>query len=112
MKRTFYFLIYLIFLLVFKEGASQNPTYVLNSENLHYNAHRTHLEWDIYIRHTNPLATFEYASGQYVFEFRPNLYPQFSGIITYEIVGSDLPLHLQPINPTVVYTGGFYDAYQ
>jgi hypothetical protein len=107
MKKIFYFALLLFFFFRLEKSIAQNPTYTLSAENLHLNYYATQLEWDIYIRHTNPPATFEYSGGQYFFDFDPGLIVN-GGTLTYSIVGSDLPPDLQPISPSVYLTGGVH----
>jgi len=46
----------IIFTLIsFNAAFSQTPTYILTADNVHYNQSRDKLEWDIYIKHTNPM---------------------------------------------------------
>lgn len=79
---------------------SQVPTYNLTATNFTLNSpDDNQLEFDIYIEHTNSPSTFEYALGQYLFNFNPLI--ANGGTLTYEIVSSDLPLNLQPRNPSV-----------
>ncbi len=105
MKKIFYISILLIFFFQFEKSNAQNPTYTLSAGNLHFNYYANQLEWDIYVRHTNPPSTFEYEGGQYFFDFDPGLIVD-GGTLTYSIVGSDLPINLQPISPSVYLTGG------
>ncbi len=77
---------------------SQTPTYNLTARNFIFtNPNDNQIEFDIYIEHTNPPSTFEYAVGEYFFDFNPLI--ANGGTLTYEIVGSDLPLNMQPRNP-------------
>jgi len=97
MKRITFFIL-LILLLQFKDCLSQAPTYELTARNFEVTSDtENQLEWDIYMSHTNFPTTFEYSGGQYYFNFNPDI--ANGGILTYSIVGSDLPQHMQPRNP-------------
>lgn len=75
------------------------PGYKLSIENLNLTSPNIY-EFDIYLQHTNPGETkFEYVLGQYFFEFNPGI--SNGGTLTYSLVSSDLPILLQPRNPTV-----------
>jgi len=95
----------LILCLFFTEiSYSVNPEYILKAGNAVQTGANS-LEFDIVIIHTNSSnSTFEYAGGQYFFDFNLNI--SNGGALIYSIVDSDLPLHLQPRNPLVYTTGG------
>jgi len=95
----------LILCLFFTEiSYSVNPEYILKAGNAVQTGANS-LEFDLVIIHTNSSnSTFEYAGGQYFFDFNLNI--SNGGALIYSIVDSDLPLHLQPRNPLVYTTGG------
>ncbi|MGB3016866.1 MAG: PKD domain-containing protein, partial [Ignavibacteria bacterium] len=106
MKRrlTFYAAIMLC-LLIANASYSQNPTYILNCTN------RTPLpsvvnsvEWDLDMTWTNSgvVPNFEYAGGQFFFDLNPGI--ANGGTVTMSNVGSDMPVNMQPRNPTVYST--------
>lgn len=82
---------------------SVDPTYTLyltNPVNINANT----IEFDIYLKHTNPAQTnFYYSMGQYVL-YIASISPQ-GGNLTYTFSPlpnvSDLPMELRPLNPTV-----------
>lgn len=79
------------------------PEYILRAGNAVQTSANS-LEFDIVMIHTNSSnSTFEYAGGQYFFDFNLNI--SNGGSLIYSIVDSDLPAILQPRNP-VVYTSG------
>ena len=80
-----------------QSGYTQNPEYILNATNFSYFINK--IEFDIYISHTNPSVDFEYAGGQYYFNFNPLI--ANGGTLTYSIIGSDLPVPLRPRGPAV-----------
>ena len=80
-----------------QSGYTQNPEYILNATNFSYFINK--IEFDIYISHTNPSVDFEYAGGQYYFNFNPGI--ANGGVLTYSIIGSDLPASLRPRGPAV-----------
>jgi len=74
-------------------------SYKLEVTNLNYTSERT-LEFDIYLLSTgSDKEAFTYVLGQYFFEFNPKI--ANGGDLVYSIIGSDLPLILQPRNPSV-----------
>ncbi|MBK6507100.1 MAG: T9SS type A sorting domain-containing protein [Ignavibacteria bacterium] len=106
MKRrlTFYAAIMLC-LLIANASYSQNPTYILNCTN------RTPLpsvvnsvEWDLDMTWTNSgvVPNYEYAGGQFFFDLNPGI--ANGGTVTMSNVGSDMPVNMQPRNPTVYST--------
>ncbi|MFZ1321338.1 MAG: T9SS type A sorting domain-containing protein [Ignavibacteria bacterium] len=81
-----------------------NPEYILKAGNAVQTSANS-LEFDIVMIHTNSSnSTFEYAGGQYFFDFNLNI--SNGGALIYSIVDSDLPLELQPRNPLVYTSGG------
>ncbi len=94
--------VFLFLITAYSEAA--NPDYTLKAENFVQTTANS-LEFDINLLHTNPDSSiFEFANGQYYFNFNANI--ANGGFLTYSIVSSDLPLHLQPVNPQVYLTGG------
>lgn len=87
----------IVLLLFLNNLKAQVPQYTLNATNFVY--HSNYLEFDIFISNTNPPVYFEYAGGQYYFNFNPNI--ANGGTLTYSIVNSDLPSLLQPRGPAV-----------
>lgn len=80
---------------------AQNPAYTLESQGFELNCGTyTSLEWDIYIRSLDPSNPIEYASGQYIFRFDATI--ANGGELSFEVIGSDLPVNLRPVNPLVV----------
>ncbi len=98
-----------IFLLIFFTIASGktfgvNPEYRLTAGNAVQTGSNS-LEFDISIIHTNSsVSQFEYAGGQYFFDFNLNI--SNGGSLIYTIIDSDLPVSLQPRNPVVFVSGG------
>ncbi|MDQ3020991.1 MAG: hypothetical protein M3R36_10525 [Bacteroidota bacterium] len=95
-----------VFLLIslFQTGYSQIPTYTLTAKNFKTNCYNNQLEWDIYLKHTNPPTIFWYVGGQYFFNFDTSV--SNGGTLTYEIIGSDFIPSIRPRNPSVaVYNG-------
>ncbi|MEO8664336.1 MAG: hypothetical protein ABI462_02475, partial [Ignavibacteria bacterium] len=76
----------------------QAPTYNLTARNIIMGMNQ--VEFDIYVEHTNPPASFEYAVGQYFLNFNNSI--ANGGTLTYEMVSSSLPSVLRPINPTIL----------
>lgn len=76
------------------------PQYSLTAGNLTKISGNT-IQFDIFIKHTNPPAALDYSGGQYYFNFNPMI--ANGGTLAYTYAGdtSDLPLHLRPINPQV-----------
>lgn len=105
MKNLFKFFV-AVFLLtsLLQTGYSQIPTYTLTAKNFKTNCYNNQLEWDIYLKHTNPPTVFWYVGGQYFFNFDTSV--SNGGILTYEIIGSDFIPILRPRYPSVaVYNG-------
>ncbi|MBS1518904.1 MAG: T9SS type A sorting domain-containing protein [Bacteroidetes bacterium] len=99
-------IITVLFLSVFYSGLSfgTNPEYYLTAGNAVQTGANS-LEFDIMMIHTNSsVSTFEYAGGQYFFDFNLNI--SNGGALIYSILSSDLPSALQPRNPVVYTTGG------
>lgn len=79
--------------------AQTSPTYTLKVKNINHVAQDS-LTFDIYMRHTNSGSTnFEYAIGQYYLNFNPLI--ANSGVLTYRIIASDLPVNARPRNPNI-----------
>jgi hypothetical protein len=80
----------------------QNPTYNLVAENFSLGDSLTvhdMIKFDIYVTHTNPPMIYEYAGGQYMFNFNTAV---TSSSIEVKIVGnSDLPVELKPRGPSI-----------
>ena len=75
------------------------PEHKIFAENIKLASSNAY-EFDIYVQHLNPDdSKFEYILGQYFFDFNPSI--ANGGILTYSIIGSELPQMLQPRNPTV-----------
>ena len=94
----------MIFTFLFRNAFSQNPEYALdvNNRTLVLNS----LEFDIDLTWTNSgaVSKFEYAGGQFFFEFNPLI--ANSGTLQYFYVTnpdtvSDLPANLRPRNPMI-----------
>jgi PKD repeat protein len=89
-------------LLMAADVHSQNPAYTLACTNRSADSGIINsLEWDIDMTWTNAGAApnFEYAGGQYFFNV--DTLVANNGILTYSIVGSDLPANLIPRGPSV-----------
>lgn len=81
-------------------ASAQNPTYNLRAMNFSsYGCPNRTIEFDVYMEHTNSPTEFEYAGGQYFFNFDPAI--ANGGTLTFSIVGSDLPSNMLPRSPTV-----------
>lgn len=89
----------LISALCIQTSMAQNPTYILEVNDLTGTLNT--LEFDIDMTWTNPgiASSWEYAGGQYFFNFNKNVIE--SGIMTMSNIGSDLPPNMHPRNPTV-----------
>lgn len=91
-----------VFLLVAfpHKAMSQNPTYKLKVMNFIRTA-PNELTFEIRMQHTNSPTHFEYAGGQYFFDFNKAI--ANGGTITYSYAQdtSELPLNMRPRNPTV-----------
>ncbi len=101
MKKLIYLFILTFFITGFKESYSQNPTYELAARNFEFTngcGHWNSVEFDIYMRNTGSVP-LEYAMGQYFINFDPSI--ANGGTLTYEIVGSDLPSNMLPVNPSI-----------
>ncbi|MDQ3020992.1 MAG: hypothetical protein M3R36_10530 [Bacteroidota bacterium] len=90
-----------VFLLIslFQTGYSQIPTYTLTAKNFKTNCYNNQLEWDIYLKHTNPPVDFDMVGHQYFFNLDTTICN--GGILTYQIIGSDLLQMFRPRNPLV-----------
>lgn len=76
------------------------PTYMLVVKNIVLNSpFDNELTFDIFMKHTNPPTIFEYTVGAYHFNFNSQI--ANGGTLTYELIGSDLPPNLQPVNPSI-----------
>ncbi|MBK9333945.1 MAG: T9SS type A sorting domain-containing protein [Ignavibacteria bacterium] len=97
-----FFIIFFIFSSEYSPGIT--PEYILTAGNAVQTGSNS-LEFDIIMIHTNSsVSQFEYAGGQYFFDFNLNI--NNGGALIYSIIDSDLPLQLQPRNPVVFVTGG------
>jgi len=97
-----YKLIPLLFLAVLSTSYSQNPTYTLVAKNFSLGDSLTvhdMIKFDIYVTHTNPPTVYEYAGGQYMFNF--NTAVSSSGIELKITGNSDLPIELKPRGPSI-----------
>lgn len=105
MKNLIIFFIALFLFAVFlNTGYTQFPTYTLTAKNFKTNCYNNQLEWDIYLKHTNPQNVFWYVGGQYFFNFDTSV--SNGGALTYEIVGSNFVQSNRPRLPSVgVYNG-------
>lgn len=83
-----------------ESGYSQNPTYTLKAMYFHRPA-PNELTFDIRLTWTNDgiAPNYEYAGGQYFFDFNKAI--TANGTVTMSNAGSDLPMNMQPRNPTV-----------
>ena len=95
--------IFILTLILFTGVAySQNPTYNLYAKNFTLGDSLTlhdMIKFDIYVEHTNPPTAFEYAGGQYMFNFNTGI---TSTGLEFKIVGnSDLPASMIPRGPQV-----------
>ncbi|MBK8982358.1 MAG: T9SS type A sorting domain-containing protein [Ignavibacteria bacterium] len=98
--------ILLSIIFIFTAGLSYgvNPEYILTAGNAVQTGSNS-LEFDIRMIHTNSaISDFEYAGGQYFFDFNLNI--SNGGALNYSVIESDLPELLQPRNPVVFVTGG------
>ena len=98
-------LLLIITSIFFTESAySVDPTYTLTLTSPTYINSNT-VEFNIYLKHTNPAQTsFYYSTGQYVINI-PTISTQ-GGNLTYTFVSSGLPVGLRPLNPSV-YTNSY-----
>ncbi len=81
---------------------SQNPTYTLVAKNFSLGDSLTvhdMIKFDIYVTHTNPPTVYEYAGGQYMFNF--NTAVSSSGIEVKIVGNSDLPIDMKPRGPSI-----------
>jgi len=100
MKNLITLLIVIILISAFRESHSQNPTYELTARNFEFNCGvYTSWDYDIYIEHTNAPTIFEYAAGTFYLSFDPVI--ANGGTLSFSIIGSDLPVNMQPRNPAV-----------
>jgi len=82
-----------------REASANALSYKLAVTNLNYTSEKS-LEFDIYLLNTSSdKEVFRYVLGQYFFEFNPKI--ANGEKLVYSIIGSDLPLSLQPRNPSV-----------
>lgn len=100
--RTTILITAILFLAQSEVSLSQIPTYELRATNftpLHTVANS--IEFDVVMTWTNPgiAPNFEYAGGRSHFNFNASI--ANGGTLTYEIIGSDLPINLIPRNPQV-----------
>jgi hypothetical protein len=96
-KKIYIFQILIIFFLI-GQSYAQNPTYIMRATNFQHPA-PNQLEFDVYVQDTNPPVYFELAGIQLFFNFNPAI--GNGGILTYQLIGSDLPGSMQPRGPTV-----------
>lgn len=87
-------------LLALSPASAQNPTYALGVDGFSLNSPTDNeLEFDIHIYQTNSPVPFEYAGGQFFFDF--NTAVANGGLLTYSRVGSGLPANFEPRNPQI-----------
>jgi len=101
MKSIFSFFIIFTILTASQLSYSQTPTYELQATNFvrkSIDVQDDAIEFDIRMRQTNVPTRFEFAGGQYFFDFNKNV---INGTMTMSNIGSDLPFNMQPRNPTV-----------
>lgn len=104
MKSIFSIFIIYTILTASQISYSQIPTYELQATNFvrkSIDVADDAIEYDIKMRQTNVPTRFEYAGGQFFFDFNKEV---ISGTMTMSIIGSDLPTNMQPRNPTVYTT--------
>ncbi|MEO6693630.1 MAG: hypothetical protein ABIY50_05125 [Ignavibacteria bacterium] len=97
--KKYIFISFIISSFISLPAYSQVPTYTLSAKNFSVNSFVNQVEFDIYVQHTNSPTPFEYAAGQYYFSF--NSLIANGGVLNYTIVGSDLPVAMQPRNPSI-----------
>jgi len=86
-------------LILINVSFANSLSYKLEVINLNYTSESS-LEFDIYLLNaSSDKEVFNYVLGQYFFEFNPEI--SNGGKLVYSVVGSDLPLNLQPRNPSV-----------
>jgi len=108
MKTKLFFLI-TIFLFTGKIILAQNPTYTLKVDSMRLvsiNSPDDAIEFGVYLTHTNAPTPFILSGEQLFFSFNPEILHgcplnDTSNCVKYRIIGSQLPLPLQPRNPTV-----------
>jgi hypothetical protein len=105
MKNIMKLLVLIVFvLLVISPVSAQNPTYSLSADGFSLNSPDDNmLEFDIHIYQTNAPTTFEYAGGQYFFDFNNGI--ANGGTLTYSRVGTGLPSNFEPRNPQIFDNG-------
>jgi hypothetical protein len=104
MKANLFLLIIFVTLAAADLSYAQTPTYELQATNFvrkSIDVPDDAIEYDIKMRQTNVPTRFEYAGGQFFFDFNKEV---ISGTMTMSIIGSDLPTNMQPRNPTVYTT--------
>ena len=102
MKKLKLIILTIITIFITDFAYSIDPTYTLKISQP-INISQNIVEFDIYLKHTNPTQTnFYYSMGQYVI-YVPTVCSQ-GGTLTYTIVSSDLPTELRPLNPSVFIT--------
>lgn len=102
-------LILIIFMMavIGEAGYCQNPTYILKATNITRTAPNEYT-FEIRMQHTNSTVYFEYAGGQYFFEFNSQISNGGVFGFAYALDSSDLPVKLRPRNPQVFNTGNQY----
>lgn len=106
MKKIKIIILTLLSIFITDFAYSVDPTYTLTA-SAPININSNTIEFNIYLKHTNPTQTnFYYSMGQYVLTI-PEISTQ-GGILTYTFSPgtnvSDLPAELRPLNPTVFVT--------
>ena len=87
-------------LLALSPASAQNPTYALTVDGFSLNSPLDNeLEFDIHIYQTNSPVPFEYAGGQFFFDFNTAI--TNGGSLTYTRVGTGLPANFEPRNPQI-----------
>jgi len=85
---------------ILESGYCQNPTYILKATNITRTAPNEYT-FEIRMQHTNSSVYFEYAGGQYFFDFNKAIANGGSLSLSFAPDSSDLPLNMRPRNPTV-----------
>lgn len=79
---------------------AQNPTYILRAMNITRSAPNEYT-FEIRMQHTNSSVYFEYAGGQYFFDFNAAIANGGTLTYRYALDSSDLPSYMRPRNPQV-----------
>jgi len=101
MKANLFLLITFITLAATQLSYAQTPTYELQATNFvrkSIDIQNDAIEFDIRMTQTNVPTTFEYAGAQYFLDFNKDV---IAGTMSMLNIGSDLPVNMQPRNPTV-----------